>query len=77
MAKKQVSWNVNTKVALVQADGAVVPEGSILAGTFDHEDPDEDHLSPDPKSHVLYHHIQEVMYHKGHYDMQTVIIKTE
>lgn len=52
MAVKQVAWNINTKVALVQNDGAVIPGGSVLAGKFNHDVGDV--LSPDLTSHVLY-----------------------
>lgn len=75
MATKQVVWNVNTRTALVQADGAAIPEGYTLAGKFNHEE--DDVLSPDPHSHVLYHHVQEVMYHIGWLNMQEVSIKVD
>lgn len=74
MAVKQVAWNINTKVALVQPDGADIPAGSVLAGKFNHDE--DDVLSPDPHSHVLYHHVQEVMYHIGWLNMQEVSIQT-
>lgn len=74
MALKQVAWNVNTKVALIQNDGAALPSGSVKAGTFDHKDSD-DHLGPQGLTHVLYHHVQEVMYHIGWYDMEQVSIQ--
>lgn len=75
MAIKQVAWNVNTKVALVQNDGAVLPVGSVLAGKFNHDE--NDVLSPDPKSHVLYHHVQEVLYHIDWLNMQKVSIQVD
>lgn len=77
MATKQISWNPVTKVALVQADGAEVPEGSIVAGTFDHEDHENDKLGPYGAGHVLYHHVQEVLYHIGWTNMQAVTILVE
>lgn len=75
MAVKQVAWNINTKVALVQNDGAVIPGGSVLAGKFNHDVGDV--LSPDLTSHVLYHHVQEVMYHIGWLNMQEVSIQVD
>lgn len=74
MALKQVAWNVNTKVALIQPDGTALPEGSIKAGTFDHDD-SADPMGPQNLTHVLYHHVQEVMYRIGWYDMERVSIK--
>lgn len=75
MAIKQVAWNINTKIALVQNDGAAIPGGSVLAGKFTHDVGDV--LSPDPHSHVLYHHVQEVMYHIGWFNMQEVSIQVD
>lgn len=77
MAKKQVSWDVQTKTALVQADGAEAsPAGAkILATKFDHEDHVSDPLGPYGAGHVLYHHVQDALYHEGWHNMQAVKIK--
>lgn len=77
MAIKQVSWNPLTKVALVQADDAVAPGGSTVVGKFDHDVPADDHIGPYKEGHVLYHHVQEVLYHIGWTNMQAVSIQVE
>lgn len=64
MPVKQVAWNKATKVATVQADAAALPGGSVLAGKFEHEKP-ADLLGSTVEpgiSHVLFQHIQEVLY---------------
>lgn len=77
MALKQVSWDITTKTALVQADGAEAsPAGAkILATKFNHEDHETDPLGPYGPGHVLYHHVQDALYHEGWYNMQAVSIK--
>ena len=74
MAIKQVSWNPVTKVATVQNDGATAPSGSTVAGKFNHDVPADDHIGPYKEGHVLYHHVQEVLYFKNWYNMQAVEI---
>lgn len=75
MAIKQVSWNPLTKVALVQADGASAPAGSTVVGKFDHDIPANDKVGPYKQGHVLYHHVQEVLYHIDWTNMQAVSIQ--
>lgn len=75
MAIKQVSRNPLTKVALVQDDGAAAPEGSTVVGKFDHDVPADDVIGPFKEGHVLYHHVQEVLYHIGWTNMQAVSIQ--
>lgn len=76
MVKYQLAWNNVAKVATVQADGAGLPEGSIKAGTFDHdlELPTVDKEGPAGLSHVLYQHVQELLYHQKQENMQVVKI---
>ena len=76
MAKKQVAWNVKTKEVIVANDGTALKPDFVKAGTFEHG------AAGDPvgvwdKGHVLYHHVQEILYHKGHYNMQIVSITSE
>lgn len=79
MPDYQVAFNVNTKVATVQAKDAVLPVGSVKAGEFHHPDPD-DILGP-KVNHVTFHHVQDVLYRwkdedpLGWQNMQAVEIK--
>lgn len=64
MALKRVLWNVTTKEARVVASGAAVPGGFVDIGSFEHEVKAQDKQGV-PDSHVIYHHVQELLYHKG------------
>lgn len=73
MPTLQIAYNATTKVATVQAKGDVVPAGSTIIN------PDLPHnITGDPLgagvNHVLYHHVQEALYHIGQLDMQVVQI---
>lgn len=59
MPALQVSYNQTTRVALVQADAAAVPEGSVDVGSFDH--PDEVY----PDSVVIYHGVRDLLYKRS------------
>jgi len=48
-------------------DGATPPGDHTSIGTFDHGD--------DGDSHVIYHHIRDLLYHQKIYDMQRILIK--
>lgn len=73
MADYQVAWNPTTKVATVQTRGDILPGGSTKAGEFDHNEAG-DQISPDQHSHVLYHHVRDVLYKVGVQDMQRLVI---
>lgn len=91
MPLMQVSLNLFEKpkrLVLVQTDGTALPSGYTKVGTYHHPDDDELGYSG---SHVMYHHVQEVLYKVkdtpappsvGFWpdnitDMQTVSILTE
>lgn len=63
MPKMQVSLSLAempTRLVLVEPDGTALSAGYTKVGTYDH--PETDKLGPSV-SHVLYHHVQEVLYH--------------
>lgn len=76
MSLHQVAWNATTKVALIQADAAAIPGGSVDIGTYEHSAPTTD-IFGDDKSHVHYHHVQELLYKHGHEDMSVVKIQAQ
>jgi len=79
MSRHQVAWNGVTRVATVQAFGDALPVGSVNAGNFYH-----DHTAGDTNknndaigfngTHVLYHHVRDVMYANNILDMGNVTI---
>ncbi len=79
MSRHQVAWNGVTRVATVQAFGDALPVGSVNAGNFYH-----DHTTGDTNlnndaigyngTHVLYHHVRDVMYAINVLDMGNVTI---
>lgn len=74
MATKKLAYNPTTKVATVLLSATALPSGSVDIGTFTHPDGD-DHLSRSARSHVLFHHIQEMVYKRyGEQDMKSVTI---
>lgn len=68
----QVAWNPTAKEATVQFKGAAAPSSSTIVGFFEHPG-DVDELGY-PESHVIYHHVQELLYHKHVENMQEVDI---
>ena len=76
MAKKQVAWNKQTQIATVQDNGAEAPAGSEVVGTFEHDVPADDQVGPYKDGHVLYHHVQDVLYRQIKWtNMQMVTIQ--
>lgn len=59
MSMYQVSYNATTRVALVQADAAAVPGGSVDVGSFEH--PDDTY----PDSKVIYHAVRDLLYKRS------------
>lgn len=57
------------KIALVQADNAVIPSGYVDAGSFDHPDPVY------PGSVVLFHGVRDLLYKRAELDMGAVSIQ--
>jgi hypothetical protein len=78
MAEFQIAWNPTTKVATAQAAGAAAPGGSTVIATHTHND-DEDPLGIYGKTHVLFHHVREALYHldPSFTDMAAVTITAE
>ena len=62
MATFQVYYNANTKTATAQANNDAPPAGSgqVKIGTFEH-DAEADPLDS-AGSHVLFHHVRELLY---------------
>lgn len=59
MTMYQVAYNPTTKVALIQADAAAVPGGSVDVGSFEHPDPIY------PGSEVVFHEVRDLLYKRS------------
>ena len=59
MALYQVAYNPTSRVALVQADNAAVPGGSVDVGSFEHPDPIY------PGSEVVFHNVRDLLYKRS------------
>lgn len=59
MTMYQVAFNKATGVALIQADNAAVPGGSVDIGSFEHPDPIY------PGSEVVYHAVRDLLYKRS------------
>lgn len=55
MAAYQIAYNPTTRIALIQEDGADVPEGSVNIGEFEYEPGD---------INVFFHHVRDALYHR-------------
>lgn len=78
MADYQLAWNAVTRVATIQAKGDALPAGSTKIGEFAHDEAD-DNLGDNPtvggvENHVFYHHVRDLLYKLGQYDMQSIRI---
>lgn len=67
MSLMQISINVSNplkRLVTVNADGTALESGYTKIGTFDHPttEDDIDPLGP-AENHVIYHHVQEALYH--------------
>lgn len=79
MAEFQIAWNPTTRVAMAQAKGSPpFPGSTIIAGDEEHSEVD-DELGYYPKSHTLYHHVQNALYRQTPpvTDMQRVKIMAD
>ena len=79
MARKQVAWNGVTRTATVQDYGAALPGGTTNAGDFYHDETEGDtdkqgDLIGHHGSHVMYHHVRDVLYKINVLDMANVTI---
>jgi hypothetical protein len=78
MPTYQVAWNATTRDAKVQNDGDAVGGGYTDIGSFDHFDDADDELGDDggtgSESHVLFHHVQDLLYAAGVENMQNITI---
>lgn len=63
MSTFQIAYNATTKTATVQADGDVLPDGSIDIGSFDHDE-ETDPLGEDV-NHVFFHHVRDALYKRS------------
>jgi hypothetical protein len=68
----QIAWNPTTVTAVVQSYGDILPAGSTVLGQFQHDEAGDD-IGP-AENHVYYHHVRDVLYHEGIYDMSLVTI---
>jgi hypothetical protein len=72
MTIQQLAWNPTTRVVTAQADGDVLPAGSIKLPDYIHNDVG-DKLG-NIVNHVLYHHVRDALYDLGELNMQNVSI---
>lgn len=72
MTTLQLAYNAKTKEAKIQKPGAAVGAGFTDLGDFHHPNP-SDELGFDG-NHVLYHHVQDMLYKVGEQNMQAVKI---
>lgn len=66
MANYQVSYNQTTRVALIQADGAAAPAGSVDIGSYTHDD--EEPALRDLEfgvNHVHFQHVRDLLYKRS------------
>ena len=77
----RANWHAATKRVLlesgdVSAPAAISGGGFADAGTFEHEAADDTltGMQEHDDNHVLYHHVQEIMYKRGEQNMQAVAI---
>lgn len=70
MSRYQVAYNPTTKVATVQAYGDATLAGSTNIGDFYHGGGGVDVLDPVSDNHVIFHHVQDLLYRNGKQNMQ-------
>lgn len=75
MPNNRVVWNASTQTALVQPPGDAVPAGSVNAGEYEH--PDGNDMLGYAGNHVLYQHVQNLLYKLDVFDMEPVTIKVK
>lgn len=75
MTTFDVAYNATTKVVKVQKDGTAPGAGFTDIGTFDHSNNDPDDKLGKDNTHVLYHHIRDLLYKQGVEDMSSVTIQ--
>lgn len=75
MPLNRVVWDESTQTALVQPPDDAVPVGSVDAGTYSH--PDGNDMLGYADGHVLYQHVQDLLYKLDVFDMQLVTIKVK
>ncbi len=79
MSDYQLAFNSTTKVATVQAKGDALPAGSAKVGTFFKHNSADDELGETvadthDDNHVMFHHVRDLLYNIGEYNMQIVSI---
>jgi len=78
MSTYQVAWHAVDRIATIQPNGDALPAGSVKAGTFKHNEAD-DNLGDSVNdavhdNHVFYHHVRDILYKLGVQDMQRLSI---
>lgn len=71
----QVAYNSSTGSAVIQEVGEAVPADHTNVGTFEHPDTTDELGSH--TNHVVFHHVRDLLYHAGEYNMQRVAITSE
>jgi uncharacterized protein YjdB len=76
MSKMQVSFHPTTKVATLQTQGDAPPAGTTVIGTFFHDEAGDEYQAGAvvPANHVTWHHVRDMLYKIGEWNMQIVSI---
>lgn len=61
MTTYRVDYHPTNKIAMISLGAGSAPGGYTAIGTFDHNESD-DPISPDPDSHVFFHHVRDLLY---------------
>ena len=75
MSRYQVAYKASTKEATIQAYGDDSISGTENIGDFYHDGGGVDKVGDDSDTHVLFHHVQDLLYTvKGEQNMQSIKI---
>lgn len=74
MPRYQVAYKAATKEATVQAYGDATLAGAANIGDFYHDGAGADALDGHSENHVIFHHVQDLLYKQGELNMQVVKI---
>lgn len=74
MSRYQLAYDADAMTAKIQAYGDATISGHETLDDFYHGGGGTDELDANSSNHTLYHHVQEILYHEGVLDMQSVEI---
>lgn len=74
MAMYDVQYKAATREALLQPSGAASISGYVNIGELEHGDDADDNLDNVGDNHVIFHHVQDLLYRHGEQNMQSIKI---